>query len=78
MMIATIEEWGFPEGDENVNIERLYVELGSLPGIYAFSYIDKLERLSPSVYQRLKEYARPKGLMRWHVWDDERAKWSTA
>jgi len=64
--------WGFAEPDDQVDVARIFREVSGIQAAFAASYLHELEARAPGVYARLEAWARPQGLMRWHVWPDER------
>jgi hypothetical protein len=45
-------EWGFDEPPDQVDLQRIYVELSAWPAIYQFAYLEQLHKHAPMTYRR--------------------------
>jgi hypothetical protein len=59
-------EWGFES--DNVDLERIYIELGQYPAIYQYSYMEQLKKNAPKTYANMKKWAEEKNIMKWLKW----------
>ena len=49
-------EWDFAEPPEEVDLDRLWSELRSLPAaVHQYSYLGQLRRNAPLTYERLRQ-----------------------
>ena len=66
--VNAIYEWEFPEPSCDVDIERVCLEVGSIPSIAAQAYMGSLKIKAPIVFCRLKEFAKKNNIMTWYKW----------
>jgi hypothetical protein len=51
-----MKEWEFEQDSEDVDLERLHVELKSLPAVFATSYMQQLQIRAPIVFLRYAKW----------------------
>ena len=61
-------EWGFGVPAEQVDVERIYVELAGRVAIEVHVYLHQLRKHAPTVYRRLEVWAKKHGLMSYVNW----------
>ena len=69
--MGDVYEWKFPEPSHKVDLERICVEVNSVPVIYAIMYMQKLSENAPIVYSRLKEWACKNNRITWYKWQTD-------
>ena len=61
--MSKVYEWDFKEPSDEINLERIEIELHNIPLIYGKLYLKELRKKAPIVFSRLVKWAKENNRM---------------